>query len=707
MSFLAPLYLLAGLAISLPIAFHMIRRTPRGRQMFSSLMFLSPSPPRMTKRNRIEDWLLLVLRGLAICLLALAFARPFLRAQESTPDANRESQRLAILLDTSASMRRPGYWEEALSHVREVVAQAGPMDQLTLLTFDTLATEQIGFEDWSRLPVEAREKSVEERLKDLSPGWSGTELGRALISAADRLEEQADLAGEKKTVVLISDMQLGGHWEALDSFTWPADVTLRLKTVGTSAAETNASIQLVSEGQTPGETLRVRLYNTGNSSRESFRLGWQDEFADESPLDAAPGTLTVYVAPGQSRVVPAPMVPEGMSPTSLALSGDDVTFDNLCHVIPREPRKIQIVSLGSDEPASPDGLRFFLGPLFPSTSWRQVEIVDWPASEPAPPVSGESISWLLLGGTPDAAQRDWVRNWGRAGGQVLFVARNADQATTLYELLGTPPQTVAEADLTSYAMLGKVDLSHPALRPFDDARYSDFTKLRFWHYRKFAMETLPGVQVLAAFEDGAPALAEIPLGQGRIVLLASGWNRNDSDLAVWSKFVPLMNGLLDYVFPAPSWRRQAVVGDDVVLSELGLGTERVAVRMGGETTVHAAQDTVRLDRPGRVRFSRSGAAEDAAAVELAVNLPADESRTEPYPPELLAAAGVRLEKLSGGPASKVDLQRQERQLLNRELESRQQYWRWLVVAALGVLGVESILAAWTAWLRREQAVSTA
>jgi hypothetical protein len=36
---------------------------------------------------------------------------------------------------------------------------------------------------------------------------------------------------------------------------------------------------------------------------------------------------------------------------------------------------------------------------------------------------------------------------------------------------------------------------------------------------------------------------------------------------------------------------------------------------------------------------------------------------------------------------------QRRQLLNRELESRQQGWRWLVMFALGCLFAESALAA--------------
>ena len=78
MSFLTPLYILGALAIAAPIVFHLIRRTPRGEVPFSSLMFLSPSPPRLTRRSRLDHWLLLLLRAAALCLLAFAFARPFL-----------------------------------------------------------------------------------------------------------------------------------------------------------------------------------------------------------------------------------------------------------------------------------------------------------------------------------------------------------------------------------------------------------------------------------------------------------------------------------------------------------------------------------------------------------------------------------------------------------------------------------------------------
>ena len=105
MSLLTPLYVLGLLAISLPVVFHLIRRMPKGEFPFSSLMFLSPSPPRLTRPSRLEHWLLLLLRALAIGLLAFAFARPFWRQTTPADPADGDARRLAVLVDTSASMK--------------------------------------------------------------------------------------------------------------------------------------------------------------------------------------------------------------------------------------------------------------------------------------------------------------------------------------------------------------------------------------------------------------------------------------------------------------------------------------------------------------------------------------------------------------------------------------------------------------------------
>src|SRR5262249_12048441 len=103
MSFLAPLFLVGGLAVALPIVFHLIRRTSKEKMTFSSLMFLRPTPPRVTRRNRLENIFLLCLRCLVLCLLALGFARPFLQKPMVADLGNGKSKKILLLVDTSAS----------------------------------------------------------------------------------------------------------------------------------------------------------------------------------------------------------------------------------------------------------------------------------------------------------------------------------------------------------------------------------------------------------------------------------------------------------------------------------------------------------------------------------------------------------------------------------------------------------------------------
>ena len=95
LSFLAPLFLAGIGALSLPLIFHFIRKTPRGQTPFSSLMFLSPSPPRLTQRSRLDNILLLILRCAALLLLAAAFMRPFFRDAEMLASSDLGGRRVA------------------------------------------------------------------------------------------------------------------------------------------------------------------------------------------------------------------------------------------------------------------------------------------------------------------------------------------------------------------------------------------------------------------------------------------------------------------------------------------------------------------------------------------------------------------------------------------------------------------------------------
>ena len=136
MSFLAPLFMLGALAVLGPLIAHLIRRTTRDVTPFSSLMFLQPTPPRVTRRSRLENLWLLLLRCLVVVLLAAAFARPFLRKKNDALAHAAAGRRLLILLDTSASMRRPPLWSQAQEKARELLRATEPGDEAAVVAFD-------------------------------------------------------------------------------------------------------------------------------------------------------------------------------------------------------------------------------------------------------------------------------------------------------------------------------------------------------------------------------------------------------------------------------------------------------------------------------------------------------------------------------------------------------------------------------------------
>src|SRR5690606_25397432 len=240
----------------------------RNRREFSSTMFLEPSPPKITRRSRIEHWLLLLLRGLAVCLLALAFARPFFRHSEQQPLGSGEGQALVVLVDSSASMQREGLWPEAQAQLQQVLRdEVSPADRVAVLVFDAELQTVCDFDQWTALDPPQRPEAVQTSLEEISPSWQGTNLGAALIEAAERLDalEAADGPQPTRRVVLISDLQSGSNLDLLQTYDWPNTVVVDLRPVGDDTSPNNAGLQVVADSpEAPAghqQQRRVHLVN--------------------------------------------------------------------------------------------------------------------------------------------------------------------------------------------------------------------------------------------------------------------------------------------------------------------------------------------------------------------------------------------------------------------------------------------------------------
>jgi hypothetical protein len=688
MSFLTPLYILGALAVAAPIIFHLIRRQPRGEVPFSSLMFLSATPPRLTRRSRLDHLLLLLLRALALCLLALAFARPFLREPARTDPGDAPRERVAVLIDTSASMRRGDLWPRAKAMADSVIAGCRPTDQVAVFAFDASARPLLGFEESATLDPARRQAVARAMVGRLAPTWGATDLGQALVDAVAAVEDVAD-ASEKagrmpRRVVLISDLQQGSRLDALGDFEWPSDVELDLKTVADNGP--NAGPQWLTDPveSAPGEAdpaPRVRVSNDPGSRRESFELQWVD-----AKGDASGKPVPVYVPPGESRVVRVPR-PSGSSPPSmLRLNGDAHGFDNTLYLAAEPRDDATVLYVGGDAADDPNGLFYYLDRVFQETSRRSVRVV---ASSPAVAVSWGSERpppLVVLTAETTAENVARLRDYLRGGGTLLDVITAPGRAAALAGLVDAEPRDVEEASVGRDVMIGEVAFDHPLFAPLAGPQFNDFTKIHFWKYRRIDPTALGEARVLARFENGDPAVIEKAVGKGRLVVLSSGWNPADSQLARSSKFVPLMSALLEGLNPRPFAAASQQVGDRVPLPADGGDGKGLVVHKPDGSAVTAPPGAATFDgtdQPGLYTVDTPGGARS-----FAVNLDPSESKTSPLHVETLEQLGCRLVNQARREADREHL----RQLHNAELESRQKFWRWLILATVIVLIIETWLA---------------
>lgn len=699
MSALFPLYALGALAIAVPLVLHLIRRSPQGEVPFSSLMFLVPSPPRVTRRSRLDHILLLLLRAAAIALLAAAFARPFFRSEASVETGAARRHRVVVLIDTSASMRRDGLWEQAKARADRALAACGPADRLAVLAFDATARPVLSFGEARTLDPARRLAVARSRIEALTPTWGATRLGQALVEALAAIEDAAepgeDTAAMPGRIVLVGDLPQGSQLEALGEREWPADVELELATVA-AVDPTNAGLQPLVEsaealaaaaeaGAEPG--IRVRVTNDAGSDRENFTLRW----VGPDGAEVEPG-VSAYVPPGESRVVrvapPVAAGPGQPAPTALRLSGDGHPFDNTLHLAVEARERSRVLYVGPDAADDPAGLLYYLGRVFEGYARRAVRVEPVAPAEPIDWPPADRPALIVLAGEAGARNADRLRGFVEEGGTLLAVLTAPGSAATLGAVAGVAPPEVAEAAGPRDQMLGEIAFDHPLFTPLAGAQFNDFTRIRFWKHRVIDPAALGGeARVLARFEDGSPALLTRRVGKGDLYVLASGWGPADGQLARSSKFVPLMTTLLEgpgTALPGDALHR---VGDRVPLPAAAASEER-SVRKPDGTSV-----TI---EPGSDRFDGADApgvyAVEAGGVRrpFAVNLDPAESRTAPLPPEALEQLGCRLAGRT--PRSEERAREQARQLYNAELENRQQLWRWPMLAAIGVLIVETLVA---------------
>ena len=691
MEFLVPLFAAAGaVAAGIPLVLHMLRRAPTKRMPFTLTRFLQSAQPKFTRRSKVEHWPLLFLRILALVLLGLGFARPFVHSGDPSSDAPTTDHYMTLLIDRSASMRRSGIQEEVSRIVLSAVEALPETARLKVCLYSLSTSTVIDRLGWTTFTEGEKAEAVTQVVQEYAADWYATDTGTAIRQAAEELL-QVGTKGSQRSILLVTDFQEGSRFHTLQPGVWPAAVDVDLRIVKPQTTG-NASIHSLVDRHSGRSYVRVR--NSVDATRSDFRLQTRDRH--QQPTGTA---LSLTVPPGGQVSIPVSDLDDSEDAVEVILDDDVQQFDNTLPLPRGQEQLSKIAHVGSTNVNDAEQMRYYLERALRGSvpeDGLPVLLEDLVSADGVVlPVPEDARLIFLTGDVPDALLPSLKSALER---ECLIVAAisSMEMGQSLATLL-PDGVTFAEAVVDDYAMLGRIDFEHALFADFSEARFADFSSIRFWKHRDIRLPILDEsadkpapCQVVARFDSGEPAMIRFH-GQsvGQVFVLASGWHPGDSQWALSTRFAPFVSRFVDLARPETEQAQRVTVGDTLDPSEFFLSDTWSAEFPDGSTLQSTSQDAMSLTitQPGRYLL-RSNDADASAPMTLLAEVDPDESRTAPLPEGQLYSLGLAGHARGDSAKSNSPPARTPAE----QLESQQKYWRWCLLAGLGCLALEALLA---------------
>jgi len=697
LTFLVPLFLLGIAGIAIPIILHLTRRQRRNVVGFPSLAFLRQIPFQEQRRRRIEHWLLLSLRALALALLAVAFARPLFEDPAVAGSGRGGPREVVVLLDESYSMGVGDAFQNATAAAKRVFDGLGPLDRASLVTFARGA----------RVVVRSTSdrRRLESALDTVHVGSGATRFGPALKVAQTILEESELPAGE---VVMVSDFQKNG-WVGDEGVHLPAGTIVTPVPVG-GDLDDNVQVAAVS---LPRESVggRERVTPTARVAR---RGGQAPRDVEVTLLleGQTVQTRTVRVPPDGARSVTfqpftlsLPHTRGAVTVPADGLSADDARYFVL------SPGSAIAVSVVEGAHTGSNASLYLRRALEISADRRFRVRVRRHDDVRAADLTDEDV--LVLNDTRlDGSSAERVRRFVEAGGGLLVVlSQEASWPASAADLLPGTVGGIEDRAEGQGGRLGFLDHDSPVFEVFAGPRSGDFTTARFYRARAFQADD--SARVLARYDDGTPALIEGHRGKGTVLVWTSGLDQFWNDLALQPVYLPFMHQLVEQLSGRGEATPWLTVGQVLDLADpsamesaglvspeaAGLGPRVVPIALTPSGTAVSLPDEgpryLTLEDRGFYTVRPPGTEPDRPFL-IAVNIDLGESvLTRLDPAELAAQVTAPVTDGPRGPRF------EGAQSLRREdLEKRQSVWRYLLYAAFGLLLLDTLLSNWVSRRRR-------
>ncbi|MBI3828211.1 MAG: BatA domain-containing protein [Planctomycetes bacterium] len=748
-SFFANPALLGGAAAgSIPVIIHLLNKQRFKKVLWAAMHWLWAAQKKASRRQRIEQLILLLIRILILVLLALALARPALQEGMGLL-AGRTSVYRVLVLDNSYSMGHvvggQPLFEKAKDLAVQLVDKLNPGDEVDVLLCNN-STEEL-------TPTNSlKHEEVKRDVKAAAISDGSTNLPRGIAYACRMINDRKSKNLRKEIIVITdrtrSGWEIGGQPKKLDS----SEEEQIAKAFEDPKSKPKIWVARLSGGDNKENLVAASLEVEEKvvTARADTQLAATFKNVGTQSASKVPVTLMVDGEKVAREEIPLlePLKPQsvvfhftfpeaGSHAVSVQMEPDLLPNDNTAFLAVDVEDQVKVLCVDGQQRVTPmqselDHFRQALSPTMAKEAGAaRLPLFPEVISDGAlPDANLDNYRLVVLGNValipPDKieALKQYVARggalWIWLGDRIDPAIYNKDLAALLPMLIGEP---VGQGDPEgAFEKLSDKEMDHPAIAKFRNIKGLPMHELHV--FRRFKLLPRPekqskekdSVRTVLALEDGEPIACDMRLGEGRVMLVGTTADKdwNNWPGAVGGQYLPLVNLLaLDLINPSYLIRNR-VVGEAF---EYHLPRESVSeARREGIKLVTPSGEPVAMDVNNETfsavtkPVSKAGIytaelpGEKKTVVHFAANRNAEESDLDTIDDHeikayLPANAGSATERgrffESNITQEDLELTADDYSSIETSLKkhsSGKEIWRWLIGAVLVLLVVESFLA---------------
>jgi len=532
--FLTPFFLLAaGVGASVPLLLHLMQSRRKVQLPFPTLRFLKLAEKHSSRKIRLENFVLWLLRTLIMALLGMAFAMPMIRRSGLAwlGDAPRD---VAIVLDVSSSMGyhtdRGTVWDRSIEAAVAIIEGLTDKDRFCIY----LAREQP--EALVAEPIASKPDGL-SRLRALQPGLSSSRIGPA-VGAAMKALLKADAHREREIHVITDNQAL--PWKSLvsEKVEIDAKTAVFVSLLGVPAPENAgvSSVELQPSIVRKGSDVKVtaKLLRTGPALDSVATL-----FIDEK--EAGRRSIKAGDAESASPSFTIPPLEVGMHTARVQTPDDNLPIDDAFYFLIKVQDQMPSLVVGGDDETLflRTALRTGFGRPAAVVTLKPEQVMDGPLSKYA---CIFLCNALPLPGQAIAAIEDYVKT----GGELVIlpgISAKPD-AYQAWNCLPGLPNAIEELPLAQRNRILTWDQpQHLLVRALHEGIGIPTLAIRrriTWSKLHESTERIVSMGANQAF------LLDRPFGDGRVLMFAVSADRTWSDFPLSPFFLPLVLQCADY-----------------------------------------------------------------------------------------------------------------------------------------------------------------